>query len=165
MTAIEFIVAALEFSGRGMEGLVADLDGADLVAAPTSRGGNHALWVIGHLAVSEASIVGRFIKGQEPALKEWQSLFGLGSQPTSDLSKYPAKAELLKKSQAVRQETLDLLRSLSEKDLDKPTSVQQNQELFGTIGRCLVTMVHHQAFHLGQIAVVRRALGRKPAFA
>jgi uncharacterized damage-inducible protein DinB len=155
----------LEFGRRTMEGLVADLDGADLVAPPTSRGGNHALWVMGHLAVSEASIVGRFIKGQEPALKEWQPLFALGSQPTSDLSKYPAKSELLKKSQAVRQETLNLLGSLSEKDLDKPTSVQQNQELFGTIGRCFVTMVHHQAFHIGQIAVVRRALGRKPAFA
>lgn len=165
MKATEFIAAALDFGRRAMEGMVADLDGKDLVAAPTARGGNHALWVLGHLAVSEASIVGKFIKGQEPALKEWQGLFGLGSEPAGDLSKYPTKAEVLKKSQAVRQETLDLLRSLSDKDLDKPTSVQQNREIFGTIGRCLVTMVHHQAFHLGQIAVVRRALGRKPAFA
>jgi uncharacterized damage-inducible protein DinB len=164
MKTTEFITAALEGGRMWMEALVADLDGADAVATPTSRGGNHALWVIGHLAVSEASILERITKGQGPAMEEWRPLFGRGSQPVGEVGKYPQKADLLAKYRGVRERTLACLKSLNETDLDRPTHAEGPPELFGTVGRCLATLVNHQTFHVGQIADVRRALGRKAVF-
>jgi hypothetical protein len=166
MTATEFVTAALTGGKAWMTGLLADLEEGDLVAAPTARGGNHPLWVIGHLTVSEASIVTGMIKGEEPNVPDgWGTLFGMGSQPVSDASKYPAKAKLLEAFEKVRAETLELLARLADTDLDKPAANPPNQELFGTVGRCLATLVTHQTFHVGQIADARRALGRNPAFA
>ena len=166
MNATEFVAAALTGGKAWMEALLADLEEGDLVAAPTVKGGNHPLWVIGHLTVSEASIVSGMIKGEEPQLSaEWGSLFGMGSQPVSDASQYPTKTELLEALETVRAQTLDLLARLADADLDKPSATAPNQELFGTVGRCLATLLNHQTFHVGQIADARRALGRKPAFA
>jgi hypothetical protein len=165
MKTTEFIATALEGGRTWMEALLADLDGKDAVAAPTARGGNHALWVIGHLAAAEASILNGPIKGKGPAMEEWKALFDAGTQPVSDLSKYPPKAELMAKYQGIRRETLEYLKSLSDADLDKPTSFTEGpKEFFGTVGRCFATLVSHQTFHVGQIADARRALGRKPVF-
>ena len=72
---------------------------------------------------------------------------------------------MLEAFEKVRAETLELLARLAEADLDKPSVNSPSQELFGTVGRCLATLVNHQTFHVGQIADARRALGRKPAFA
>ena len=166
MNATEFVAAALTGGKAWMGGLLADLEERDLVAAPTAKGGNHPLWVIGHLTVSEASIVSGMIKGDQPNVPDgWGTLFGMGSQPVSDASQYPTKTELLEALETVRAQTLELLARLDDADLDKPSATSPNQELFGTIGRCLATLLNHQAFHTGQIADARRALGRKPAFA
>lgn len=166
MKATEFVAAALTGGKAWMGGLLADLEKGDLVAAPTAKGGNHPLWVIGHLTVSEASITSGMIKGEEPKLPAgWGTLFGMGSQPVSDASRYPTKAELLEVLETVRAQTLDLLARLDDTDLDKPSATSPNRELFGTIGRCLATLLNHQTFHVGQIADTRRALGRKPALA
>jgi hypothetical protein len=166
MKATEFVAGALTGGKAWMIGLLADLENGDLVAVPTAKGGNHPLWVVGHLTASEASIVSGMIKGEQPNLPEgWNTLFGMGSQPVSDASKYPSKAELLAAFETVRAETLELLAGLADADLDKPSASSPNPELFGTVGRCLATLVNHQGFHVGQIADARRALGRKPAFA
>jgi len=166
MKATEFVAGALTGGKAWMAGLLADLEDGDLVAVPTTKGGNHPLWVIGHLTASEASIVSGMIKGEQPDVPDgWGPLFGMGSQPVADASKYPSKAELLEAFEKVRAETLELLARLADTDLDKPSANSPNPELFGTVGRCLATLVNHQTFHVGQIADARRALGRKPAFA
>ncbi len=164
MKTTEFIATALEGGRMWMEALLADLDGADAVAAPTARGGNHPLWVLGHLTVSENSILSEYIHGPDPILPEWERLFGMGSEPVNDPARYPSKAELLAKFREVRAQTLKVLKSLSDADLDRPTNAEGPPELFGTVGRCLATTVNHQTFHIGQIADTRRALGRKPVF-
>jgi len=103
MKATEFVAGALTGGKAWMVGLVADLEDGDLVAAPTIKGGNHPLWVIGHLTASEASIVKGMIKGEQPNVPAgWGPLFGMGSQPVSDASKYPSKAELLEEISSVK---------------------------------------------------------------
>lgn len=164
MKTTEFIATALEGGRMWMEALLADIDGADAVAPPTTKGGNHPLWVIGHLTVSEAMVLQEYIKGPDPILPEWDKMFGMGSQPVYDASKYPTKAELLAKFREVRAQTLAYLKTLTDADLDRPTNAEGPPELFGTVGRCWATIVNHQTFHIGQIADTRRSLGRKPMF-
>ncbi len=78
MKATELIATGLQGAGGWMEALLADLDGRDAVAMPTSKGGNHALWVIGHVTLAEASLVNAYILGKEEPMKDedYQLKFG-----------------------------------------------------------------------------------------
>ena len=165
MKTTEFIATALEGGRTWIEALLADLDGPDMLATPTSHGGNHPLWVVGHLVVSEATVLAEYIHGPAPVLPEWEKMFGMGTKPVGDASKYPSKAELLAKFREVRAQTLAHLKTLTDQDLDRETHADGPPEFFGTIGRCWATIVNHHMFHLGEIADARRALGRKPALA
>ncbi len=164
MKATEFIAAALEGGRIWMEALLGDLDGADALVPATGAGGNHALWILGHLTVSEASILSSYIQGRSPAMPEWQPLFGQGSQPVADPGKYPSKTWLLTKHREVRAETLAYLKSITDADLENPSHAAHHTEMFGTVGRCLAILINHQMFHAGQLSDIRRTLGRKPVF-
>ncbi len=132
---------------------------------PTHKGGNHPLWVLGHITCSEASMMSKMIQGEQNPLAHWEPLFGMGSEPVADAGKYPPFAELLSQFEKVRSSTLKLLASMSDADLDKPSKAPpEYQSFFGTIGLVFSAAVNHQMFHAGQVADARRALGRKPVF-
>jgi hypothetical protein len=38
-------------------------------------------------------------------------------------------------------------------------------EFFRTVGNALASLALHQTFHVGQVAAVRKALGKQPVFA
>jgi len=77
-------------------------------------------WVLGHLTL---------IGGHDPAIlfgdknpaADWQQYFGENSNPVADASAYPPFTEVREKYLQLREQNLNLLESLSEKDLDKPT--------------------------------------------
>ncbi|MEO2013872.1 MAG: DinB family protein, partial [Fuerstiella sp.] len=69
-----------------LRGLVADLDGDQLVCQPNNVP-NHPAWTIGHLVYSCQAIGGEL--GVEPWLPEdWETRFGTGSTPTADAAAY-----------------------------------------------------------------------------
>ena len=166
MRATAFIADSLTAGSQWLEGLVGDISGDDLVKGPGPNDAHHALWIIGHLAVSESSIVDRFIRGTDPALADWESRYGMGSQPVAAASAYASKAELLDAFRAQRVKTIELLGTLDDTDLDKLSHAPEPlQGMFGTFGKCFLLAVNHQAFHVGQVADIRRTLGRKPLLA
>lgn len=165
MTGIETIRAALEISQNWAFSLIEDMKNAP-ATMPTPKGGNHPLWVLGHLACSEASIVGQFILGEQNPLARWDALFGMNSEPSSDLSRYPTWDELAAEYQKVRARTLQLVSGYTDRDLDKPSKAPADYAaFFGTIGKCLLSVALHMTFHGGQVADARRAAGRKPILA
>ena len=160
MNAIDFIRTQMEMSKAWILGLAADLQDAPLTA-PTPNGGNHPLWIVGHLAYSEANIINAFTQGKANPLAQWQDLFSNGIQPVADASHYPPYQDLLAQLETVRADTLAYLDTLTEEDLDKPSHApEEMQSYFGTIGKCLAVLTTHLAFHGGQLADARRALGR-----
>lgn len=164
MNGIAAIKASLEQSRQWVLALLSDAKNA-ATTFPTPKGGNHPLWVLGHLAHSEASLVSRFVLGRENPLAKWDSLFGMGSEPVAEASKYPPMAELMAEFEKVRANTLKLLDSYSEADLDLPSKAPEDLKfMFGTIGQCFVSLGLHGALHAGQVADARRAMGRKPVF-
>jgi hypothetical protein len=159
MTAIDFIKLSLEMSKGWIMGLAAD---AKQVAttAPTPKGGNHPLWCLGHLTFSEGNLVHKYIKGQANPMAEYAELFDQGTTPLDDASKYPSYDELLAKFEAVRADTMALLDTLTDADLDKPSHAPAEMaQFFGTVGQCLAVIPIHYGFHGGQIADARRAAG------
>ncbi|MDH3717701.1 MAG: DinB family protein [Planctomycetota bacterium] len=162
MKTTDFIAMSLEMSKGWVLGLIEDMKDA-ATTAPTPQGGNHPLWVLGHLAFSEGQLVNAFVKGEENPLADWGEVFGQGTKPVADASKYPAIDDVLARFEEMRAGTLSYLSSLSDDDLDKPSHApEEMKDFFGTVGQCFAALPVHFAFHGGQVADARRAAGREP---
>ena len=162
MKAIELLKMSLDQSKGWVMGLLSDMQDAPLTV-PTPHGGNHPLWILGHLAYSEAQLTQEMALGQPNPLADWKDLFGQHSQPVLDANRYPSFEELMGKFEETRAETLRLLDSLSDENLDQPSHVSEEmKDFFGTIGHCLSAIAIHSTFHGGQVADARRAAGRPP---
>jgi len=125
---------------------------------PTSNGGCHTLWVLGHLAYIEALVIRSFMLGERNPLGHWQPVFD-SDDVSGDASVYPPFDEVLATCRGMRASTLTLLDSLSEEDLDKPgTGVPAGYEdTFGTWRLCLQYVSDHWYMHRGHLADARRA--------
>lgn len=162
MTAIDLIKTSLGMSQGWIMGLINDMKDSP-TTFPTPNGGNHPLWILGHLTYSEANLVSVFIKGEPNPLADWKDLFDQGSQPAADAGKYPSFDELQAKFEELRGNTIQLLDTMSDDDLDKPSHApEQMQAFFGTVGQCFAAISIHFAYHGGQVADARRAAGRTP---
>jgi hypothetical protein len=130
------------------------------VVFPTSKGGCHTLWVLGHLAYIEGLVVRAFMLGEPNPLESWQELFD-GADTSSDISDYPPFVQVLATCRKMRQSTVTLLASLSERDLDKGSAKVPKgyEDTFGTYRLCLQFVADHWYMHRGQLADARRAAG------
>lgn len=165
MNAIQFVRMSLEMSRGWIMGLAEDMRDAPLTA-PTTNGGNHPLWSVGHLTYSEASLVNGLIQGEPNPLAEWKDIFAEKSLPTADADKYPSMDEVLAKFAEVRANTMQVLDSLTDEDLDRPSHApEEMKDFFGTVGQCLAAIPIHFGFHGGQIADARRSAGKPPLMA
>lgn len=166
MKTTEYVKYALDMTKQMTLGLIVDMKDAALTA-PTPKGGNHPLWILGHLVYSEANIVNEFIVGEPNPLADWKDMFGGGSEPVAEASHYPPFDEVLAKFEEVRERTLTLLSGLSDEDFDKPAKgcPPDYKEFMGTVGQCFAILEIHPTMHYGQVADARRAIGRKPIMA
>jgi uncharacterized damage-inducible protein DinB len=155
--AIKF---ALTVSNGAVLRVIDEMSGA-VTTFPTPNGGCHPLWVLGHLTVVEGMIPAVFFGDENPAA-DWQPYFGENSEPVADASLYPPFAEVREKYLQLREQNLKLLESLSEADLDKPTTAppKGREQEFATYGRSFLTLALHQTMHRGNVTDARRAAGR-----
>ena len=145
--------------------LMEDLRDAALVA-PTPNGGNHATWIAGHLAYSEASLLKYHMCGEANPLEDWKEIFGFGSEPVASADAYPPYDELIAKFVEGREGSLKRLAGLTETELDQPSAnvSDEMKALFGTYRQCFTMVALHTSVHRGQLTDCRRAAGRKPLF-
>jgi hypothetical protein len=164
MKATELLCGSLEGTKAWFLGLMQDMKASPLTF-PTSKGGNHPLWVLGHLALAEASMVSGFVLGEPNPLAKWEGEFGINSEPVADASRYPSWDELMAEFEKTRAKTLRVLGSMSDDDLSKPSKAPAElAAFFGTVGQCFAMIGTHMAFHAGQVADARKAAGKKPVF-
>lgn len=123
---------------------------------------NHALWTVGHLAVTDDYFIGEFA-GQKASLAAWNDLFGMGSTPTSDATKYPSLAEIMK--------VFDERRAVLEKWIGALTAAQLAtttpeawRPYAPMLGDIPFFVAWHEGYHQGELAVLRKALGLARAF-
>lgn len=165
MKAIDVIKMALAFSDQFTLQLIEDMRDLPLTQ-PTPRGGNHPLWVLGHLAAAEA-LIPQVLLGEPDPLEHWRDLFSFGSEPTADPARYPTFDEVLRTYRTLRARNLALLDQIGEGGLDRPTKSPPPglEQLFDTVGKAFLVTALHQMNHRGQVADARRAAGREPVFA
>ena len=164
MKAMDLIRNAMEMCERGTMMLIEDMRDAPLTQ-PTPRGGNHPLWVLGHITFVEAGVPS-ILFGEPHPLERWAPLFAPGSEPIADASAYPSFDEVLRAYRAVRARNLKILEELGEEGLDRPTTAPPRglEDAMRTAGDTFFVLALHQMNHRGQVAYARRALGRKPLF-
>jgi len=157
---IEELIHTFDSTVKFMEQSVADLTEQEMVQQPTGVP-NHATWTLGHVIYSCQGIAdGLDVEGWLP--DEWESLFGYGSTPTSDASRYRDKTEMLTMLADAAHRLRQALLATNESALEQPLPDEEGRKILPTVGHALVQVVAaHTAFHAGQLAVWRRALGKK----
>ena len=127
---------------------------------PTPHGGGHTLWVLGHLAYVEGLVIRSFMLGEENPLADWEEPFDSGD-PVDDARAYPPFEEALATCREMREQSLALLDSLTEDDLDRTSAFVPEgwDATFGTWRLCFQYVADHWYMHRGQLADARRAAG------
>ncbi len=154
---IDELIHTLEYTLDFVTKSVADLSEEEMVQQPSGVP-NHAMWTLGHLVFSCQGIAAEL--GAEQWLPDdWESIFGYGSTPSTDLSLYPKKSEMLSHladaASRLRQTLLAADESVVRQSLP--------DRIVPAMGHLLIqVVVGHTAYHVGQLAVWRRAIGKRP---
>ncbi len=163
MQSADLIRHTLQLSSEWSLGVARDMADAPLTQ-PTPRGGNHPMWVMGHVTYSEADIA-TFITGEPNPLAAWKPMFDQGTEPSTNAADYPAFDEVLAAFEKTRAATLALLDRFNDASLSaQPSHVPESAKDFPpmqTIGSLLHFIAIHQLCHFGQLTDARRSAGRK----
>ncbi len=156
------LVGSFDRSLLFMRGLIADLSDEEMVLQPPGAP-NHAAWTLGHVIQSCQAIAGEL--GVGPWLPDdWEARFGYGSAPAAAAdSGGSCKAALLAALVDAATRLRAVLLATDESRLKDPLPDEKTREILPTLGDALLQVVSaHTAFHAGQLAAWRRAIGRPP---
>ena len=155
------LVASFEYTVGFVEELVADLGDQEMSLQP-SGAPNHATWTLGHIVHSCHAMAVEF--GAEAWLpEEWEARFGYGTKPAAGTPSDLTKDALLRNLGEARDRLSQRLRQLGADALAVPLPAEEGDNPFPTMGHILVQVVGaHTAYHAGQLAAWRRAIGRPP---
>ena len=78
----------LDFAHTNLLNLLEDVPDHKLTHQPVNHG-NHALWIVGHIANTDTFFATSLGKREPKTPPEFAGLFGMGSKPTPDASAYP----------------------------------------------------------------------------
>src|SRR4051812_12416910 len=91
---------------------------------PGPWGGNHAMWIAGHLTVVEGRLQ-QMLHGTANPVARWKPLFDWGSEPVDDAAAYPPFEEVLRTFKELRAQTHAFLDEVGEAGLDRPRSLSR----------------------------------------
>jgi uncharacterized damage-inducible protein DinB len=119
---------------------------------------NTAIWSLGHIAYHRALFL-ELVSGERIYPQEWTSLFAMGCEPLPDPHGYPSTAtclELLDRSLAGLRSYLE---TATQADLASPPHLPSR--FLPTKADVLTHLAAHEAHHTGNLALVRRLLGKE----
>jgi uncharacterized damage-inducible protein DinB len=125
-------------------------------------GGNCLNWVLGHLVCVYDAVLPML--GQEPVLgKEALRRYDRGTPELKDGSEALAWEKLLEAWDQAS-ERFDIgLSSLTAERLDAPAPFSPRNTPTETVRSLLTAIVFHQAYHVGQLGILRRVAGKEGA--
>jgi hypothetical protein len=122
---------------------------------------NHALWVLGHIAWTDDSVLVDLGGRSWQCDETYRALFAMKSTPVADPARYPSIATVRDFAHGIREELSAWFQGMSEEKLAAPTPT--GWEFFApTFAALMSSLACHEALHAGQITVIRKALGMTP---
>ena len=157
-TTMETVIHSLDYSLNFLADLIADVGADDLTHQPVGHT-NHPAWTIGHLTYI-FDLIGSVIGIESSLQPEWKRLFGSGSQPINDPEIYPSIDESRAFLRDRVDRLIDKLRTTNDADFDQEFPDKDYLAVFPTVRHALTqVLVGHTAFHVGQVAAWRKAMG------
>lgn len=127
---------------------------------------NHVKYLAGHMLNSQYGF--GFLAGNRFKVK-WDELFAaMGQSQARDDIDYPSIDEIKTEWNFIYEPSREALEQLSTEDLNKIPpkpldKVFENNPVFeNTIAGFMTFLNHHQAYHIGQIGILRRGFGKEP---
>lgn len=163
MTIPELLAEQLNGTREWTLKLIADLKGDDWAFQP-QPGLGHPLWHCGHLASSQHVLIHVRCLGKKMLDDAFVNHFPIGG-PVKSVSEhdYPSAATILAVMDDVHEATLHAVRGMSEALLSEPAYAADGKsphphyrDKLGVVAHCN----RHEAFHAGQLALIRRLLGK-----
>jgi len=155
-------LAVLAFARHKTLALLEDIPQNELLHQPVP-GGNHALWILGHLAGTDDQILTGLVPRASNLPESWPMQFGQGSTPIARASAYPGLTAIKDRLAAMRAELERWFASLSDDTLRSP--LPDDWKPFApTYGALMSSIAWHEGLHAGQLTVIRRSLGIAPKF-
>lgn len=124
-------------------------------------GGNHAFWIVGHLAYAENFFAMMVRPELALPLDGYDKLFGRGSLPIDDVAAYPDRDDLLQVLRDRRSALIQALEGCSDADFEKKAS-EKAPPFMRTIAEIFQGAVWHESLHGGQLSIIHRQLGNAP---
>jgi len=160
---IENGLAALKFARDATLGFLEDIP-RDKVCHQLTAGGNHALWITAHIALTDDDMLSGVGGRKRRCPADWTKLFGMGSKPVGDLGAYPSYDEIKQALHERREELAAWFKSLSDAQASAP--LPKDFEFFAPNQAALASSIAwHEGLHAGQLTMIRRDLGIAPKFA
>lgn len=162
MTIGDVLAGQLDGTREWTRKLIADLRGEDWSYQP-GPGLAHARYLIGHLAVSQDVLIHVRCLGKSILDEAFARHFPIGA-PVRSVQDYafPPVEEILERMASVHARTLAAVRGMSESLLAEAawgkdgTAHPHYRDKLGAVSHC----ERHEAFHAGQIATIRRLVGK-----
>ena len=154
-------IAPIAYIFQANDGLIrqtlSDLPADALWKQPGGHG-NSIMWIVGHITQTRAGLLSLL---GERASTGWGELFRRGAQ-RQDPSAYPD-------AQAIKTTGADLtnrlrakLETITDEELAAPINAAVKLPNVATVGDALAFFAFHEAYHVGQLGYVKKALGYAP---
>ena len=162
MTVVEQLVDQIVRAREWTLLLVADLDGNDWKFQPAA-GMGHPLWLCGHLAVAQHRLIHERCLNTSFIDPDFAKHFPIGAAVLSaDEHAYPEPAAILETMASVQERTIEAVRGMREEQFNEPAFGKHGEvhphyrDKRGAVAHCS----RHEVFHAGQLATIRRLLGK-----
>ncbi len=164
MRLAESLAEQVDYARKWTQGLIADLSGDDWTFQP-QPGVQHPLWICGHLVFAQNALVFQRCLRQEGGLDDaFASHFGIGKPVLSAAEHdYPTPEDVVARMADFHRRTTEAIRSMSDDLLaeaayaaDGTSEHPQYRNKAGAVAH----VARHEAFHAGQLAMLRRLLGK-----
>lgn len=133
----------------------------DQLSAQPVAGMNHPAWILGHLLAIEQKIAGDILGCRLKISLDsgWWDVYGIGSTPKPDRKIYQSIEFYIKGLAETAEQIAIYVKQKTDAELDAPNTDPQLSKAFPTISIALGAAVAHRAYHTGQLATWRKAMG------
>lgn len=154
----------IRFARTYLRQFIDDLDEADWFWTPPGFV-THIGWQVAHLAASQYGLCLFRLRGRTEAdemliPQEFWDNFKVGSKPVVGAENNPSVATILKVFDGVYAQVLTELDAKTDGEVDVPLS--QPHPAFSTVIGAIEYCPMHEMIHVGQIAMLRRLMGKPP---
>ncbi len=162
MTTGEVLAGQIDKTREWTLLLIADLTGDDWTYQPQA-GFQHALWLCGHLACAQELLLFQRCLNRPVLEAGFLTHFPIGGPiKSAGEHDWPDSAVVLQKMEEMQHVTLETVTGLDDKLLAEPACGKDGAKHphYDTKLGAVSHVVRHEAFHAGQLATIRRLLGK-----